>query len=335
MPCDDSVRGALNQLRVAWREGRLAHAYLIVGSPRGIGRDLAVAAAQLVLCTAAEPPCGTCRNCRLAGELAHADVHWLEPESRSRQITIGDPDKPDQDPGIRFGLIEPLVRASVEGGWKVGVVLAADRMTLPAANALLKTLEEPPARTLLLLVSDEPQRIPATILSRCQRVVLRGVSDGVPATWRARIFDLFAQASRMSGELERMALVAQWVRLLEELEADCQQSVRHESGEALDADTREARARALYLELRRAILREWMQWERDVLIVKLGLPRDLQVFSERQSDLEAEATQSRVGDIERRLEGIELMDRRLQLNMSPATVLSAFLRQWRAADRVA
>ncbi len=153
---------ALDYLRRAHAAGRLGHAYLLIGE-EGAGFDLAARIAALVV--QAGP----------GGALGHQDVYVVEPESKARRILI------EQVRELESAL---RLRASAVGGRKVGILRQADRINTQAANAFLKTLEEPPADSLLLLVSSLPESLPETILSRCIKVVLQTAAgtDGVPTS---------------------------------------------------------------------------------------------------------------------------------------------------------
>src|SRR5690606_23404490 len=103
----------------------------------------------------------------------HADLRWLDRPEDKTVIVIEQ---------IR-GLVEGLALTSYEGGAKVAVIDPADEMNHAAANALLKTLEEPPGDALLVLVADRPGRLPATIFSRCQRLHVRTPSRETARAW--------------------------------------------------------------------------------------------------------------------------------------------------------
>lgn len=150
---------------------RLAHAYAFVG-PSGVGRRLtAVAFAQAALCAA--QGCGRCAVCRRVAVGQHSDCQVIAPTPPR--------DNPKGAPMIRIEQIRELERtaslAPLEGGRKVFVLDDAERMTLPSAQALLKTLEEPPPRTHLVLVIANPRALPPTVLSRCQRVRFRPLDE--------------------------------------------------------------------------------------------------------------------------------------------------------------
>jgi DNA polymerase-3 subunit delta' len=102
----------------------------------------------------------------------HPDIAWLEPEGKSRTIHVK---------SMRERIVEPMSATAFSGGWKVGVIVGADRMETEAANSFLKTLEEPPPKTLFLLLTDQPDAMLPTIVSRSQRIDLplsEGILDG-------------------------------------------------------------------------------------------------------------------------------------------------------------
>jgi DNA polymerase III subunit delta' len=154
---------AQERVRASLQQGRLAHG-LLIHAPQGVGGEvLAAWISQLALCKApGDEPCGTCSACKLFDAGNHPDLHWVTRVEDAKEIGI------DQ---IR-GLSETFGLKSYRGGRKVGVITPADLMMARAANALLKTLEEPPADVLLILVAERPSRLPATIVSRCQRITV-------------------------------------------------------------------------------------------------------------------------------------------------------------------
>jgi DNA polymerase-3 subunit delta' len=188
--------------------GRMPHALLIHEAPGAGGDWLAAWAAQLVLCgKGGAAPCGECVACRRAAALQHPDLLWVRPLEESRQIRIEQ---------VRE-LSAELALTSHAGGYKVGVLTPADALNRFAANALLKTLEEPPARTLLILVATQPSRLPATILSRCQRLRVRAPQRAAAVAWlsAARGKGDWEAALDVLGEAPFLALEADPAQLAE------------------------------------------------------------------------------------------------------------------------
>jgi DNA polymerase-3 subunit delta' len=159
---------------------RVPHAILLAG-PASVGKlPLAMDLAAALLCTGAQGadrPCRTCRGCRMVEHGNHPDLHRLEPEGAGGQIRIGDRLHPE--PGTVRGLAVELALLPVEGGARVAILRDAHRMNDDAQSALLKTLEEPPAGTTLILCADDEERLLPTVRSRCARIRLGpvGVRD--------------------------------------------------------------------------------------------------------------------------------------------------------------
>ncbi|MGH8398740.1 MAG: DNA polymerase III subunit delta' [Gammaproteobacteria bacterium] len=160
----------------AWlASGKLPHALMITG-PVGTGKELfAQAFAALVLCRHPESgcACGQCSSCHQFRAGAHPDYHY---------VTI-----PEDKSGILVDQIRELARmlalTSQHGGRKIAVLSPADAMNTNAANSLLKTLEEPTAESLLLLVTARPTRLPATVRSRCQLLRIATPTADTTTQW--------------------------------------------------------------------------------------------------------------------------------------------------------
>lgn len=133
-------------------KGRLAHAILLKGEDLSQLEEVAAALAAAVLDIPGKPG-------------SHPDYFTLRPARKSRSIAIGDRD--NAEPNTVRHLIRELNQTSNRGGYKVAVIHEADRMNAAAANSFLKTLEEPPAQTLILLLSTRPYDLIETIRSRC------------------------------------------------------------------------------------------------------------------------------------------------------------------------
>ena len=165
---------AREQIALAIGSGRLPHALLLQGQP-GLGKAaLADWIARLALCEApAAGPCNACTSCRLHEAGTHPDLRRVGLVDDKKQIAVED---------IRE-LIASLSLKSFRGRRKVAIVDPADAMNASGANALLKTLEEPSPGALLILTVARPERLPATIASRCQRLKLAPPEPAVALAW--------------------------------------------------------------------------------------------------------------------------------------------------------
>ena len=154
-------------LTAALSRGRMGHAYLFSG-PRGVGKTTtARLLAMAVNCereNPAERPCGECESCQLVRHNHHPDVIELDAASNNSVEDIRD-------------LREKVRLASMRGGQRVWVLDEAHMLSRAASNALLKTLEEPPDKLVFILATTEPEKLPPTILSRCQHFRFRRLSE--------------------------------------------------------------------------------------------------------------------------------------------------------------
>jgi DNA polymerase-3 subunit delta' len=162
------------------RRARAANRYptaLLIHDERGAGGEaLARFAAQLALCRESAAPCGRCRDCRMFLASQHPDFIEVRPIEDSKQIRVEQ---------VRE-LSEQLVLTAHGGGATVALISPAESMNANAANALLKSLEEPRAAVTLILVSAIPSRLPATILSRCLRLRIATPARAASVAWLER-----------------------------------------------------------------------------------------------------------------------------------------------------
>jgi DNA polymerase-3 subunit delta' len=259
--------------------GRLGHAYLFAGDQLEELESLARTLAKTLNCQnpvktggVATDCCDACLSCRKIDHDTHADVHWARPESKSRIVTVEQTRE----------LMREIQLKPTEAEYKVAIIAGADRFNVQAANAFLKTLEEPPGKSVLILLSTEPQRILETILSRCLR--LNFFSEGTrpldPAQmeWLARFDALAANEQKsllgryrlLDALLQRLGEIRERVEETltarsplqqhDEIEKDLREKWEDELAAAIEAEYRRQRAEAL-------LLVQW--WLRDVWLSTL------------------------------------------------------------------
>jgi len=150
---------AINILRSSIRRNRLTHAYLFSG-PEGVGKRItALALAKALNCVEhSDSACGICLSCHKINGSNHPDVKVIEPQGLSLSIAQ------------MRELQKEISLKPFEGRWKVYIISEAEKMTPQAANSLLKTLEEPPPHSLIILVTSQEYSLLPTIISRCQRI---------------------------------------------------------------------------------------------------------------------------------------------------------------------
>ena len=158
------------------KQNRLPHALLLTGN-KGLGLpEFSEKIAQHLLClnlTEENTPCGVCQSCQLFDAGNHPDFQSIEPEEAGKQIKVTQ---------VRE-LIEFMTLKSFTARNKIVTLCPAEAMNRSTANALLKTLEEPPAQSMLILISHQPERLPVTIRSRCQQIEFQPATDQQTIEW--------------------------------------------------------------------------------------------------------------------------------------------------------
>ncbi|HKI68441.1 MAG TPA: DNA polymerase III subunit, partial [Verrucomicrobiae bacterium] len=269
-------------LQRSLERGRLAHAYLFTGHQLEELEAMARTLAKTLNCQqpvygkdgkVAIDCCDECANCRKIERANHADVHWIRPESKSRVITI------DQ---MRELMREVQLRPT-EAEFKVAVIVAADRLNVQAANAFLKTLEEPPEKSTLVLLTTEPQRILETVQSRCLRLNFAGEAkrplDATQMEWLAKFSDMASPGSKsllaryrlmdvllqklnaMKAEVEETLSARSPLQKYDDIEKELREKWEDELAAAVEAEYRRQRADWLLL---------LQLWLRDVWLRKLS-----------------------------------------------------------------
>jgi DNA polymerase III subunit delta' len=294
---------------------RLAQAYVVVAPPRGVGDALAIRVLMLLNCTEKDAPCGCCRACLSVQDRTHPDVHWIEPQMKSRVISV------KQMRGIQKQIYE----TSFSGGWKACVIIGADCLNPSAANAFLKTLEEPPEKTLFLLLTDSPQRLLPTIISRCHRMtVTGGDGDGLDDDLRTAVTDILASRTG-GGGIQRLAKGDRLATLLKAVKkriSDEENAALDDEEANVDSDTLAARVSSRYLEVREAIMRSILLWYRDILLLCCDADPTWIHHGVSTEQLEASAAGITYRNAAAQVRAVEQMNRQLGMNMPEPLVFT-------------
>lgn len=263
----DQIRGQENAIRILRNtllHGHLAHAYLFAG-PEGVGKRLtALTLAKALNCLSPPRPgdcCEKCPSCLKVNSSNHADVFGVEPEGN----------------GIKIDQIREMQKRfryrPLEGGSRACILDPADQMNEAAANALLKTLEEPPAETHLFLISSRPFRLLPTILSRCQWVKFRPLSGDVIIQILKQVHSLEEEkalfcASLAGGSVRKALALSRGVDFQKRLDGlrtfiDLPTKTTEEILDTCERVAKEGREMDELLEL-------WKFWVRDLVVFRVA-----------------------------------------------------------------
>jgi len=343
----DAVRGqpaAVDVLTRAIASGRVAHAYAFVGPP-GVGRKLtAIEFAKALLCPHPMPltssplprgerqgegvmvrvnACGACPICRRVEAGTHPDYMLIAPtfpEGKTSGTLL-----------IRIEAIRQLEQRAAlcpaEGAWKVFIVDDAGRMTAEAPQAFLKTLEEPPARTVIILILAHTRELPATVLSRCQVVRFMPLhEEEAVALLQSRGMDegtarLLARASQGRPGLALAQDPAAWLErrdlalsILAEVAADGATAV-FKWGETLGRDRAQMEQ----------LIETWWLWYRDLLCAKAGGDPRVLIHGDRAAELTRDAAARSWDSIVGGLAACREAWQALQRNVTPRLTLEVML----------
>ncbi len=362
--------GPAEFLRGVVAGGRYANAYLFTG-PLGVGKGTAALAfARALLCETrnratpgglfdapaerpAGPPddaCGACAACQKSAQLTHPDLRFLFPvsgeEGKLEETVAATVQAMREDPGfvfqyekaasIRLALTRDLLRELAykpyEGERRVVVVRDADRMREDQYSALLKSIEEPGASTVWVLTTARPARLPATILSRCQRVRFAPLPEPVIREFLERRIGVAAADARLlaalaAGSLTR-ALVLREGEPADERDAALDLLATARAGDPA-ALWKAVQAFMNYGRTGREALRrvaEFQQlWLRDVLRARYGAAKEQLVNADREADLRRQAAVAEPAEVRRRLLVLEEMLRSIEGNVTPELAMFSAL----------
>lgn len=320
---------AVALLQRCLEQGAMAHAYFLVGPPHVGKMTLALDLARAVNCQGAEPPCGECDACRKIASAKHADVQVI-----GLDYTGNSGDKPRAEIGI--DRVREIQHSSnlppFEGRYKVFIIDGAEMMSTEAANCLLKTLEEPPGGVLFILLTADEAVLPATVVSRCQRLELRplaisqvGVALG--ERWGVALpkAELLARLSHgclgwaisAAGDDSLLEQRSQRLdKLLDITSADYEK--RFDYVNQLVAWFSQSRG------LVGEIMDLWLDWWRDLLLVKLGCGDDVTNI-DRKEMLASLAQGYSPAEVRAFIGSIQAAEEQLRLNANPRLVLEVLM----------
>jgi DNA polymerase-3 subunit delta' len=357
-------QSALTLVQRAVASERPPHALLLVG-PTGVGKTtLALDLAAGLLCLADDPagrPCRECAACHKVAHGNHADLHRLAPEGAGQQIRVAQ---------IQ-ALASELALLPLEGRFRVAIIESAQRMNIDAQNALLKTLEEPPARVALILAADDSAGLLPTVVSRCARARLgpvatepitellaeRGLADASRAASLTRLASgrpgvAIALAAQPEATVVQSRLAAALLDLLgadrrrrlaapPELLADAAELLRATAGRADDEEAparRSATAAKISPAERRAaaaqLLAVWRSVARDLAVATRGGSRELRQH-ELLDELAIAGKNVDPTQAAQFLDRLESVSRALDAYANPELAIDALLLAWPRTRRAA
>jgi DNA polymerase-3 subunit delta' len=280
-------------LQRSLERGRLGHAYLFSGQELSELEGIALTLSKTLNCLepvkkngVAVDCCDKCVSCQKIEHGNHADVFWVRPESKLRVIKMNQVVRRDDSPPrvmLDFVNLKPT-----EGGYKIAVVVAADRMNEQAANAFLKTLEEPPAKSILVLLTTEPQRILDTIFSRCLRLNFGGDSQRPLSPTQMAWLTGFSEAAAAEQKslLGRYRLMDVLLKKLNELKTGIDERLTEQSPLQRYKDAEKNLQERWEDELKAAIEAEYRRQRSELLAVLQWWLRDVWVKKIRSSKFE-------------------------------------------------
>jgi DNA polymerase-3 subunit delta' len=326
---------AVAVLSQAITQGRVSHAYLFSG-PSQVGKaTAALQLAQALNCRGEDPPCGRCRQCHLIAEGKHPDVEVIGIGGLCDESDHKD-HSADGSKEIRICQVRRLKRlvsrAPFQGRYRVVIVDPADALNVESSNALLKTLEEPPASLVLILVTSREEALLPTVRSRCRRVPFAAlpaaeIAKALEEVWEVPAADADALARLSGGRLGWAVTAWEDETVLPAREAVLEDVYRlAAAGRDERFDYASQLASRFYRDREGvlAVLDLWQEWWRDVLLVAAGCT-DIAVNSGSLDRLSLLVRKYDIGQVKSFLEAIARTRERLLENVSPLLALEVLM----------
>ena len=321
---------AVSLLQRSLEREALAHAYLFVG-PRHVGKmTMALNLAQALNCESDERPCGECLSCQKIGSVKHADVQIIG----LTQNGNSDGDKPRVEIGIdRIREMQHVANLPpFEGKHKVFIIDGAEQLSLEAANCLLKTLEEPVGRVTFVLLTVDDRLLPATVVSRCQRLELAPlptdkVEDALRRQWGIEPPKAKSLARLSRGCLGWALSVVADDNLLRQRTEKLDRLVDVINGDYEERFAYVAQLVAQFNKNRdsvQAVLDLWLDWWRDLMLVKADCGEGITNI-DLKAILEEMSRGYGLAEIRAFLAQIQAAKEQLKQNANPRLVLEVLM----------